>query len=373
MSTEGLVYSHKIPLDEFCRNLISAWAYTARYFDSQVLFVSSAPELVRVVEDAHPYLDAHMDTLHDFGLSDSRYGLALCGHVACIVNLIPTMSRQQEWTRWRLKTEEFNRDKLDFNVSHCLPSEEEYMANASYCVAENNFCPFRMHSLPAPHRPQVTALSAKPSADVAVTMPPPRPCPTMIRQPEPAREPAVPPALTLKVEGIGSTARKHQRVSDTITPPSVNLIQVKRSTRSSKAIQPGPPAIDAKPTKLNRRTRASSRKTKAPPPAISTAEPAKKSVFVGVSDGEVESESGGEGGATDATTPGWDHEAVDTSLHEDILIPLVKRLHLNRPSVTHPPPPHAYHPVTSEPLPGLKYVSFSAFSKPAQPVRASLR
>ncbi|KAK0472843.1 hypothetical protein IW261DRAFT_1570413 [Armillaria novae-zelandiae] len=73
MSTEGLVYSHKIPLDEFCCNLIGARAYAVQYFDSQVLFVSSAPELVRAVEDVHPYLDAHMDTLHNFGLSDSRY------------------------------------------------------------------------------------------------------------------------------------------------------------------------------------------------------------------------------------------------------------------------------------------------------------
>ncbi|KAK0473621.1 hypothetical protein IW261DRAFT_1569699 [Armillaria novae-zelandiae] len=126
MSTEGLVYSHKIPLDK-------------------------VPRLILHVEDAHPYLAAHMDTLHDFGLSNSHYG--------------------QEWTRWRLKTEEFNWDKLDFDISHCLPGEEEYMANASHCIAENNLHPFWMHSLPAPYRPLVATSSAKPSADVAVTMP----------------------------------------------------------------------------------------------------------------------------------------------------------------------------------------------------------
>ncbi|KAK0460866.1 hypothetical protein IW261DRAFT_1577246 [Armillaria novae-zelandiae] len=239
MSTEGLVYSHKIPLDEFCCNLI-------------------APELVRVVEDAHLYLDAHMDTLHDFGLSNSRYGLALRGRVARIINLIPTISRQQEWTWWQLKMEEFNRDKLEFDASHCLPGEEEYMANASHCVAENDLHPFRMHSLPVPHCPQVAALSAKPSADVAVTMP------------------------------------------------------------------------------------------------------------LYVSDGMVESESGGEGDAAEATISGWDHEAIDKSVSDKIVVLPFKHLRVNGPSLPHPAPPHAYHPVTGEPLSGLKYISFAAFLEPAQ-------
>ncbi|KAK0482171.1 hypothetical protein IW261DRAFT_1561877 [Armillaria novae-zelandiae] len=248
MSTEGLVYSHKIPLDEFCRNLIGAWAYTVRYFDSQVLFVSSAPELVCAVEDAHPYLHAHMDTLNDFGLSDSHYGLALCGCIAHIVNIIPVVNRQPEWTHWRLKTDKFKRDKLDFDVSHCLLGEEEYAINASHCVAENDLWPFRMHSLPAPHRPQVAASSAKPSADVAVTMLSTKPRPTMIQQPEPA----IPLASTLKVEvlQVGSlTARKRQHAPDLTVPPSINLTQVRRSTRSSKAAPPAPPSIDVKATR----------------------------------------------------------------------------------------------------------------------------
>ncbi|KAK0460862.1 hypothetical protein IW261DRAFT_1577279 [Armillaria novae-zelandiae] len=330
MSTKGLVYSHKIPLDEFCRNLIGARAYAARYFDSQVLFVSSAPELVRAVEDAHPYLDAHMDTLNDFSLSDSRYGLALRGRVARIVNLIPTVSRQQEWTRWRLKTEEFNWDKLEFDVSHCLPGEEEYTANASHCVAENDLRPFRMHSLPAPHRPQVAASSAKTSADVAVTMPPARPRPTMIRQPEAAREPAIPPASSLKVELLqvgSSTARKRQRAPDPTTPPSINLTQVKRSMRLSKTSQPAPPSLDSKSAL----------------PTVSTTAVAKKSGSVYVSDDVVESESGREGVATEVTTPGWDHEAID----DDIVVPPVKRLHVNDPSPTRPPPPPVSEPVQS--------------------------
>ncbi|KAK0482729.1 hypothetical protein IW261DRAFT_1562427 [Armillaria novae-zelandiae] len=372
MSTEGLVYSHKIPLDEFCRNLIGARAYAARYFNSQVLFVSSAPELVRAVEDAHPYLDAHMDTLNNFGLSDSCYGLALRGRVTRIVNLIPTVSRQQEWTWWRLKMEEFNRDKLEFDVSHCLPGEEEYTANASHCIAENDLRPFRMHSLPAPHRPQVAASSAKTSADVAITMPPARPRPTMIRQPKAAREPAIPPASLLKVEvhmppsssvTVGSsTARKRQHAPDPTTPPSINLTQVKRSTRLSKTAQPAPPSLDVKATRPMHGTRTSSRKSKSALPTVSTTAVVKKSGSVYVSDDVVESESGGEGVATEVTTPGWDHEAVDG----DIVVPLVKHLRVNDPSPTRPPPPHAYHPVTGEPLLGLKYVSFSAFSEPVQ-------
>ncbi|KAK0491691.1 hypothetical protein IW261DRAFT_1556849 [Armillaria novae-zelandiae] len=288
MSTEGLIYSHKIPLDEFCHNLIRAQAYAAWYFNSQVLFVSSASDLVHVVEDAHPYLAAHMDTLHDFRLSDSRYGLALCGHIACIINLIPTVSRQQEWTQWQLKTEEFNWDELNFNVSHCLPGEEEYTANASHCVVENDLHPFWMHSLLAPHHPQVAASSAKLSADVAH-------CSSFLE-------------VYQALSNYDLTTRACYSTS--VDPQSRGCwfycaqAPVKRSMRSSKAIQPGPPAVDAKPTKPNCRTRASSRKTKAPPPAVSMTKPAKKSVFVGASDGEVESESSGESGAADATTPG---------------------------------------------------------------------
>ncbi|KAK0473620.1 hypothetical protein IW261DRAFT_1569698 [Armillaria novae-zelandiae] len=82
----------------------------------------------------------------------------------------------------------------------------------------------------------------------------------MIWQPEPA----IPPASTLKVKVrmspsssvmVGSlTARKHQRAPDVTTPPSINLTWVKRSTRSSKAAQPAPPAIDEKPTKTKHGT-----------------------------------------------------------------------------------------------------------------------
>ncbi|KAK0460864.1 hypothetical protein IW261DRAFT_1577241 [Armillaria novae-zelandiae] len=303
------------------------------------------------VEDAHPYLDAHMDTLNDFGLSDSRYGLALRGRVARIVNLIPTVSRQQEWTRWRLKTEEFNRDKLEFDVSHCLPGEEEYTANASHCVAENDLRPFRMHSLPAPHRPQVAASSAKTSADVAVTMPPARPRPTMIRQPEAAREPAIPPASSLKVE-LSSFCRLGARLRasvssapDPTTPPSINLTQVKRSTRLSKTAQPAPPSLDVKATRPMPWTRTSSRKSKSALPTVSTTAVAKKSGSVYVSDDVV--------GIT---------EAVD----DDIVVPPVKRLHVNDPHQLVLHLQRAYHPVTGEPLLGLKYVSFSAFSEPVQ-------
>ncbi|KAK0488406.1 hypothetical protein IW261DRAFT_1556860 [Armillaria novae-zelandiae] len=331
MSTEGLVYSHKIPLDEFCRNLIGARAYAAQYFDSQVLFVSSAPELVCLVVDAHPYLDAHMDTLNDFGLSDSCYGLALHGRVAHIVNLIPTVSRQQEWTRWRLKMEEFNWDKLEFDVSHCLPGEEEYTANASHCIAENDLHPFRMHSLPAPHCPQVAASSAKIPA---------RPRPTMIRQPKAAREPAIPPASSLKVEvrmppsssvTVGSsTAHKRQRAPDPTTPPSINLTQVKWL---SKTAQPAPPSLDVKATRpipLSLPCR--------PPPLRRN-----RGLELYISDDVVESESGGEGGVTEVTTPGWYHEAVD----DNIVVPPVKHLRVNDPSPTRPPPPPFSKPVQS--------------------------
>ncbi|KAK0472861.1 hypothetical protein IW261DRAFT_1660380 [Armillaria novae-zelandiae] len=303
--------------------------------------------IVRAVEDAHPYLDAHMDTLNDFGLSDSRYCLALCGRVVHIVNLIPT-------------------DKLEFNVSHCLPGEEEYMANASHCVAENDLRPFWMHSLPAPHRPQVAASSAKPSADVAVTMPPPRPHPMMIRQPEPA----IPPVWTLKVEVrmphpslVGSlTACKRQHAPDPTTPPSINLTQVKRSTRLSKTAQPAPPSIDVKATRPMHGTHTSSCKSKSALPTMSTTAVVKKSGSVYISDDMVVSESGGEGGATEVTTPGWDHEAVD----DDIVVPPIKHLCVNDPSPTRPPPLRAYHLVMGEPLLGLKYVSISAVSKPIQ-------
>ncbi|KAK0468818.1 hypothetical protein IW261DRAFT_1573429 [Armillaria novae-zelandiae] len=364
MSTEGLVYSHKIPLDEFCCNLISAQAYAAWYFNSQVLFVSSAPELVHAVEDAHPYLAAYMDILHDFGLSDSHYGLALQGQIVHIVNIIPTIDRQEEWTWWQLKTEEFKWDKLNFDVSHCLPSEEEYTTHASHCVAENDLHPFWMHALPALYRPLLATSPLKSSADVAVSVLPSRPHPTMIRQPEPAREPAIPLVSTLKVEvhmlpsgsvTAGSlTACKRQHAPDIATPPSINLSQVKRSTRSTKAVQPEPSSIDAKAMRPTHGTHASSQKTKAHLPAVSTTGVTKKLVSVYMSDDLVESESGGEGAADQATDPGWDHEAVDKSVSEDVIVLPVKWLHVNGPLLSLPPPPSFLEP--AQPLPVVKSV-----------------
>ncbi|KAK0459034.1 hypothetical protein IW261DRAFT_1579261 [Armillaria novae-zelandiae] len=275
---------------------------------------------MRADEDAHPYLDAHMDTLNDFGLSDSRYGLALHGRVACIINLIPT---------------------LEFDVSHCLPGEEEYTANASHCIAVNDLRPFWMHSLPAPHCPQVAASSAKTSADVAVTMP----CTSSHydQTTEAAREPAIPPALSLKVEVGSSTARKCQHAPDPTTPPSINLTQVKRSTRLSKTAQPAPPSLDVKATRPMRGTRTSSRKSKSTLPTVSTTAIVKKLGSMYVSDDVVESESGREGGATEVTTPGWDHEAVD----DDIVVPPVKYLRINDPSPTRAPPLPFSEPVQS--------------------------
>ncbi|KAK0481338.1 hypothetical protein IW261DRAFT_1562630 [Armillaria novae-zelandiae] len=319
MSTEGLVYSHKIPLDEFCRNLIGARAYAARYFNSQVLFVSSAPELVRAVEDAHPYLDAHMDTLNDFGLSDSRYGLALRGRVARIVNLIPTNLTGTSLSLTSLTASLVRKNTL---LTHLI------------ALQRMTFSPFRMHSLPAPHRPQVAALSAKTSADVASYYATSSHYDQTTRGCEGA---CYSTGVVTQSRGTYAAVKLSDWLGARLRA------SVKRSTRLSKTAQPAPPSLDVKATRPMRGTRTSSRKSKSALPTVSTTAVAKKSGSVYVSDDVVESESGREGVATEVTTPGWDHEAVD----DDIVVP-------------------PYHPVTGEPLLGLKYVSFSAFSEPVQ-------
>ncbi|PBK59646.1 hypothetical protein ARMSODRAFT_1027197 [Armillaria solidipes] len=106
MGDSDLIYSHCIPLEELCSNLIGAHTYTASYFESRILYQAPVDEVYLALEKAHPYLDAHIATLHEFGLFNCRYSLALRSQIVCLVHRIPEKERPLEWKRWELMPSE---------------------------------------------------------------------------------------------------------------------------------------------------------------------------------------------------------------------------------------------------------------------------
>ncbi len=84
------------------------------------------------------------------------------------------------------------------------------------------------------------------------------------------------------------------------------------------------------------------------------------------SDSEAESEDEDEEDAVEGST-GEVQEDGDWLSDEIEALP-VKKPHLAPVEGANPPPPHAYHPLTGVPLPGLLYVSLTAPTDPAPPL-----
>ncbi|PBK72213.1 hypothetical protein ARMSODRAFT_972872 [Armillaria solidipes] len=146
------------------RNFIGARAYTASYFKSGVLYEVPVEEIYLALEKAHPYLDAHIATLHEFSLFDCRYGLALHSQIICLVRRIPEDKRPAEWKWWELTKSECLCDTYSLDETLCLPGEEEYQAHAEHCVPECELKPFRHQAVPLLRRLQTTHSSLKPPA-----------------------------------------------------------------------------------------------------------------------------------------------------------------------------------------------------------------
>ncbi|KAK0207387.1 hypothetical protein IW262DRAFT_1469477 [Armillaria fumosa] len=344
------VPAHNAPLSDICDNLIWARAVSACYFELTTRNATPTGELIRAVTKAHDYLDAHMDILANFNFADSRYGL---------------------WNKWALKVPESSRHNYQLDEALLLPREDGYEAHGDNSVLESDVRPFRVITLPPPCCPTATPSPSKPAVE-AYELPPPipkRPKPRMIHMPEPPKE------LTFSAPGkkligvilpptgsaLGSpNTHKHQREQEAVTntpTPLSNICSEKVAGPSRSKPSPVPARSHAKSTEVPM--------LRADKVVITT----KKPTFNPSLDSEApESSVNGEGPSDD---PGPLFYLSDNDLLSDeVLLPPPKRVHIASPGCEEslPPPPHAYHPLTGKPLPGLRYVNFLAPSEPAPPL-----
>ncbi|KAK0459876.1 hypothetical protein IW261DRAFT_1429465 [Armillaria novae-zelandiae] len=363
MSDSELILSHCVPMSDVCDNLVSARALTAHYFEVDARMAASPEELLRVLNKAHTYLDAHMGILRDFKLVDSRYGLSLRTLICILVGRIPFEQRPLAWRRWFLTDVEMDRNDYKLDESFSLPGEEGYEVNGDHLVLELDVRPFHRLVLPPPCHP-VASLSTSASSPTSVA-------PPEASTLEPPKAPVFSPISTRKVEVVRSPsvspppaplASKRKCAQGSAAQLLADDSAVKKSTRFTKSSAPIPPVKLCKPAITRRRTRTSARKAKvAPaqePPAVLA-----KIQMLAHSSGNVDLSDSGD---DDSTLQDIAHHDSGQETEEIVSRP-IKRVRLVSPAAVSSPPTHAYHPLTGEPLTGLTYVSLSALSEPVQP------
>ncbi|KAK0467489.1 hypothetical protein IW261DRAFT_1426584 [Armillaria novae-zelandiae] len=288
MSDSELIPLHRAPMSDVCDNLVSARALTACYFEVDAHMAASPEELLRVLNKAHTYLDAHMGILRDFKLVDSRYGLSLRTLICIPVGRIPFEQHPLAWRDWFLTDVEMDRNDYKLDESFSLPGEEGYEVNGDHSVLELDVRPFHRLVLPPPHRP-VASLSMSASSPTSVAPPEAsvplpsipagpannqRPRPTMIKTLEPPKAPVFSTISTRKVEVVRSPsvsplpaplASKRKRAQGSAAQLLADDSAVKKSTRFTKSSAPIPPVKLSKPAITRRGTRTSARKAKVAP------------------------------------------------------------------------------------------------------------
>ncbi|KAK0483055.1 hypothetical protein EDD18DRAFT_1112329 [Armillaria luteobubalina] len=325
-----------------------------------------------------------MGILQDFKLVDSCYKLALHTLVCLLVGGAPANQRPLEWCHWFLTDLEMdcNNYKLDETLS--LPREEGYDAHGDNPVLNLDVRPFHHLILPPPHHPMAAPSSTNILAHPGDPAPTPsipkgptmkkKPCPTMIKALEPPKEPAFSPISTQKVEVlmppsgsslVAPTVSKCKRMQGSAVQPPADIPKVKKSAKSTKTATQQPSIKDMTPMIPKCRTHRSTQKAKAPPDNALVDVGAKKLLLAHPSSSVILSDLGDKGGTLQGVV------CNDFSLEsESIVAPPTKRVCLVSPEVVSPPLPHAYHPLTGEPLTGLTYVSLTASSEcdPPPPV-----
>ncbi|KAK0238226.1 hypothetical protein EDD85DRAFT_790266 [Armillaria nabsnona] len=246
----------------------------------------------------------------------------------------------------------------------CLPGKAEYQPHGAYCVPEGDLRPFHCQVLPPPQHLQAPTSLVLPSEEDL-------PCSKMIRAPQPPKEPckSLCPSLTVVPEidsflaAFASPSKKQVSVvlpmqGSTTSPPLTRKCQ--REQEVPLVTSTPKPNMRGKPTRHSALT-----KKEVPTPSKSKGA-VKKPVLVDPSsdsdpgstpDGEEYDANGG------AAVFGDEDEESD-----EVTVPLVKRFRKMTVDASSPPPPHAYHPLTGEPLTGLLYVSLTAPAAPAPPL-----
>ncbi|PBK59106.1 hypothetical protein ARMSODRAFT_983275 [Armillaria solidipes] len=255
-------------------------------------------------------------------------------------------------------------DTYSLNETLCLPGEDEYQAHAQHCVPECELKPFRHQALPLPRRPQATPSPLKPPADEDHPAISKMPHPTMIRTPQPPQEPSFASptkkqvAIVLPSQGSGSAApfmHKHQHDQE--------ALKASPATKTNKKVKLVEPKVPSKagPAKATA-SKAASKTKNAPVPSKQTSTVKKPVLIDPSSDSKADSEE------DDAATGEAPAPADEDALSDKIEVPPIKRPRLASVANTSPPPPHAYHPLTGEPLTGLLYISLAAPSDPVPPL-----
>ncbi|PBK97290.1 hypothetical protein ARMGADRAFT_1075792 [Armillaria gallica] len=357
-----LTHVHHVKLDDICSNLCGAWIYTTAYFESEALNCATVDELVQAVSKAHAYLDVHMDMLSLFKLVDSSYGLALCSLIYCITCRIPAAQRVRAWKVWELSGSEHLWNTYDFRETLCIPGDPGYAPDDDSSVGEADLCPFCLAVMPLPIKPAAVPSSSK-SVDVPVPSASSKKVskPKMIHTPQAPREPSFASPTKKQISVV--LPPKNAKSSPPMTRKCLHAPEPVKTTPVLK-VDKAPPAKPIAP-KQAVQMRATTKKkvpmpTK-PKPAV------KKPILVdSSSDSEVKHESDGEEDAVEGSHgeapegEGW--------LSDKIEVPPVKKPHLAHVEGSNPLPPHAYHPLTGLPLPGLLYVPFTAPTDPAPPL-----
>ncbi|KAK0486447.1 hypothetical protein IW261DRAFT_1559854 [Armillaria novae-zelandiae] len=375
MSTIQLVPALDAPLDDICYNLVQARTVTVQYLKVTARNAAPTGELIRVVTQAHVYLDAHIDILQDFKFSDSVYGLALHLQVYVTASRIPMDLCHPIWKKWYLTDAE-----ALCHEARSLFLEEGYKANGPGCVPETDLWPFCTLDLPPPRRPTATPLPKKPVVVPRKPTPPvpKRPRPRMIHTPEPPKEltfsapgrKLLSVLLPLAGSGLsGPTTRKplHDQKAVTDTPVPVSHIRAEPvAARVSRKMDPsklGGPSTVSRPKPRN-----TFRKSPVPN-AFKLLHAAKKPQFSSSSESDVPPSSDDGDALTTQKEPLFFPSDSDT-ISDAFLPPISKHARVESPAPEEPTfsPPHAYHPLTGELLPSLRFTPLSAPLVPAPPL-----
>ncbi|KAK0207304.1 hypothetical protein IW262DRAFT_1302898 [Armillaria fumosa] len=306
---------HDTPLSDICNNLIWVHAVSACYFELTTRNAAPTGELIRAVTKAHDYLDAHMDILANFNFADSCYGLALHAAIGLLISHIPEDLQCREWNKWALK--------YQLDEALLLPREDGYEAHGDSSMLESDVRPFCIITLPPPRCPTATPSPTSGKKFIGVILPPTG---SALGSPN------------ILITGASS--------SEKVAGPSWSKPSP-MPVRSHAKSTVGPAPVKSQLCKVFRKSPT--------PRADKVVITTKKPTFDPSSDSEApESSVNGEG-------PGDDLGPLFYLSNNDLLsdeVPLPPPKHTRIASPGHEesllPPPHVYHPLTGEPLPGLR-------------------
>ncbi|KAK0467464.1 hypothetical protein IW261DRAFT_1574068 [Armillaria novae-zelandiae] len=381
MSTTQLIPALDAPLDDICYNLAQGRTVTVQYLEVTARNAAPTGELIRVVTQAHVYLDAHIDILQDFKFSDLVYGLALRLQVYIIASRIPMDLHRPIWKKWYLTDAEALHHEYALDDELLLPSEEGYKANGPGCIPETDLWPFRTLDLPPPRRPTAT-----PSPKKTVVVPhkptppiPKRPRPQMIHTFILLRNSVSFSAPGRKLLGVllppagsglsGPTTCKHLHDQKVVTNTPIPVSHIRAEPMGERVSRKTDPKKLGGPSTVSRPKPRKAFRMSPVPNAFNLLRVAKKPQFSSSSESDIPPSS--DDGDALATQKEPLFFPSDSDMISDVFIPPISKCaRVESPAPKEPTfsPPRAYYPLTGELLPSLRFTPLSAPSVPTPPL-----